>query len=120
MVINGSTGLTIAGPLTGNVLGGATTTVVNDGVYSSGTYTPVTTGGNMRYISNAGAFTLAAPTGESFTMVIQITNAAGAGVITLSGFNKITGAFSITVGDDFFLFITVCNGFKLANVVALQ
>ena len=100
---------------------GVTTTAVNDGTKSSGTYTPVTTGGNMRYIVNGGAFTLAAPTGGSFTMVIQITNNASAGTITLSGFNKTSGSpFTTTNGNDFLLYITVCNGFKFANVVAMQ
>jgi hypothetical protein len=100
---------------------GVTTTAVNDGTKSTGTYTPASTGGNMRYIVNGGAFTLAAPTGGSFTMVIQITNNASAGTITLSGFNKTSGSpFTTTNGDDFLLYITVCNGFKFANVVAMQ
>jgi hypothetical protein len=29
-------------------------------------------------------------------------------------------AFTTTVGDDFMVFITKCNDFELANVVALQ
>jgi len=100
---------------------GVTATAVDDGTKSSGTYTPATAGGNMRYIVNGGAFTLAAPTGGSFTMVIQITNNASAGTITLSGFNKTSGSpLTTTNGDDFLLYITVCNGFKFANVVAMQ
>lgn len=104
-----------------NLTGGYTTTAVNDGTKSTGTYTPASTGGNMRYIVNGGAFTLAAPTGGSFTMVVQITNNASAGTITLSGFNKTSGSpLTTTNGDDFLLYITVCNGFKFANVVAMQ
>lgn len=107
---------------TSSLTGGFTTTADNDGTFSSGTYTPTPVGGNMKYITNGGAFTLAAPTitGE-YTMVIQITNAAGAGAITLSGFSKTTGSpFTTTLGHDFFVYITKLNGFTLSNVVALQ
>jgi len=102
--------------------GGYTTTADNDGTISSGTYTPTPSGGNMKRIVNGGAFTLADPTAAGdYTLVIQITNSASAGAITLSGFNKTTGSvFTTTVGDDFFVYITKCNGFTLANVVALQ
>ena len=101
---------------------GYTTTVVSDGAKSTGTYTPAPSGGNMRYITNAGAFSLAAPSASGdYTMVIQITNVAGAGTITLSGFSKTTGsALTTTVGSDFLLYITKINGFTLGNVVALQ
>lgn len=100
-----------------------TTIVANDGTFTAGqTYTPTPVGGNMKRILNGGAFTLAAPTAANdYTMVIQITNASGAGAITLSGFDRTTGnVFTTTVGDDFFVYITKCNGFELANVVALQ
>lgn len=120
IVMNGTTGLTITGTATASTFGGVVTTAVNDGTFTSGNYVPSTTGGNMRYITNNGAFTIVAPDGGSFTMIIQITNAASAGVITLSGFTKTIGTFTTTNGDDFFLYITVCNGFKLANVVMLQ
>jgi hypothetical protein len=121
LVLNGTTGITVDGVLTANVLGGATTAAVNDGTYSSGTYTPVTTGGNMRYITNNGAFTLAAPSGTSFAMVIQITNGASAGAITLSGFTFTVGdPFTTTNGNRFFLNITKINTAILASVVALQ
>jgi hypothetical protein len=105
-----------------SVNGGVTTTAGDDGAFSSGTYTPTPVGGNMKRITNAGAFTLAAPTAAGdYTMVIQITNVSGAGTITLSGFNRTIGnSFTTTVGDDFFVYITKCNGFELANVVALQ
>ena len=102
---------------------GYTTTGVSDGAKSGAvTYTPSPAGGNMRTITNAGAFTLAAPTAAGdYTMVIQITNVTGAGAITLSGFSKTTGSpFTTVVGDDFFVYITKLNGFIIANVVALQ
>lgn len=123
IVMNGSTGLTITGTATASTFGGVTTTAVNDGQFSGGTYAPVTAGGNMRFITNNGPFVLVCPSGgslTSFTMVIQITNGSAPGAITLSGFTKVSGAFTTTIGDDFMLFITVCNGFSVANIVTLQ
>ena len=104
------------------VSGGVTGTTDSDGEFSLGTYTPTPTGGNFKAITNAGAFTLAAPSAAGdYTMVIQITNVTGAGVITMSGFSKTTGnPFTTTNGHDFFVYVTKCNGFTLANVVALQ
>ncbi|UOF80288.1 prophage mumc02 [Caudoviricetes sp.] len=102
--------------------GGYTTTAYNDGTFSSGTYTPTPAGGNMKRIINGGAFTLATPSASGdYTLVIQITNNASAGAITLSGFTRTTGnSFTTTNADDFFVYVTKCNGFTLANVVALQ
>lgn len=102
--------------------GGYTTTADDDGTKSTGTYTPDPAGGNMKRIINGGAFTLAAPSAAGdYTLVIQITNNGTAGAITLSGFSKTTGnPFTTTNGHDFFVYVTKCNGFTLANVVALQ
>lgn len=103
---------------------GVTTSAGNDGdrPTAGNPYIPSPAGGNMKRINNAGAFTLSAPTAAGdYTMVIQITNVTGAGAITLSGFDRTTGSsFTTTVGHDFFVYITKCNGFELANVVALQ
>jgi hypothetical protein len=101
---------------------GYTTTGVSDGAKSSGTYTPSPSGGNMRVITNAGAFSLAAPTASGdYTIIIQITNVTGAGAITLSGFTKTTGSsFTTTVGNSFMVYITKLNSLTVANVVALQ
>jgi hypothetical protein len=101
---------------------GVTTTADDDGTISSGTYTPTPVGGNMKTITNGGAFTLAAPSAVGdYTLVIQITNSGSAGAITLSGFSRVVGSpFTTTSGHDFFVYVTKCNGFTLANVVALQ
>ena len=103
--------------------GGVTTTNDNDGTFTTGqTYTPTPVGGNMKRISNAGAFTLAAPTvAGDYTLVIAISNVTGAGAITLTGFDRTIGnPFTTTVGHNFFVYITKCHTFELANVVALQ
>lgn len=101
---------------------GVTSTADDDGTFSSGTYTPTPVGGNMKRIINGGAFTLAVPTASGdYTLVIQITNNATAGAITLSGFNRTTGSsFTTTNGHTFLVFITKCNNIELANVVAMQ
>lgn len=104
-----------------NLTGGYTTSVVDDGSFSSGTYTPDPSGGNMRKITCAGNFAIAAPTASGdFTMVIQITNVSGVGSIDMTGFDVVTGdAFIPTVGRNYFVFITKCNGFTSANVQEL-
>jgi hypothetical protein len=101
---------------------GITATADDDGTFSTGTYTPTPVGGNFKRIVNGGAFTLAEPSAAGdYTLVIQITNTTGAGAITMSGFDKVTGdAFTTTDGNDFFVFVTKCNGFTSANVQALQ
>jgi hypothetical protein len=105
-----------------NRTAGVTTSAISDGLKSSGTYTPSLVDGNMRDITNGGAFTLAAPTDAgSYTMVIKITNVTGAGLVTFSGFDKTQGSpFTTTVGNVFLVYITVLNGTQFANVVAMQ
>lgn len=101
---------------------GIVSTADNDGTFTSGTYTPTPAGGNFKRIINNGAFTLAAPTASGdYTLVIQITNNASAGVITFSGFSRVTGdTLTTTNGHDFFIFVTKCNGFTSAVTQALQ
>jgi hypothetical protein len=106
-----------------SVDGGVTTTADNDGTFTAGqTYTPTPVGGNMKRIVNGGAFTLAAPTAAGdYTLIIQVSNAAGAGAITLTGFDRTIGnPFTTTNGHSFLVYVTKCNGFELANVVAMQ
>lgn len=102
--------------------GGYTTTADADGTFSSGTYTPVPSGGNMKSITNGGAFTLAAPsaTGD-YTLIIRMVNNASAGTVTLSGFTKSGGdTLTTTNGNAFFLYITKCAGSVALIVQALQ
>ena len=101
---------------------GVAATADNDGSKASGTYTPDYAGGNLKRITNDGAFTLAAPTASGdYTIIIQITNGASAGAITLSGFSKSYGdSFTTTNGHDFFVYITKINGFISSHTQALQ
>ena len=88
---------------------------------TTGTYTPAASdGSNTIYYINGGAHTLAPPA-NSGTVVIQVTNNASAGAITTSGFTAVRGdSLTTTDGDKFMLFIAVCNGESVLNVVALQ
>lgn len=127
--LNYSTGVTssiqtqlaakVAKGTTGVLTVGYSTTPYNAGTKSSGTFTPDEANGGMQYAVNGGAHTLAPPTNNT-SMVIQYTNNGSAGAITTSGFTKVSGAFTTTNGDDFFCYITVCNGFKHLNIQALQ
>jgi hypothetical protein len=108
----------------GSITAGYTATADNDGSKSSGTYTPDPAGGNLKRITNDGAFTLAAPTaGGDYTLIIQMTNGASAGVVALSGFapNTLGGdELTTTTSHDFFLYITKLNGFATVVCRALQ
>jgi len=109
--------------LSGSALtGGFTATAVDDGTRSSGTYTPSPVGGNFRRAINGGAHAFAAPTvSGDYTIIVQYTNNASAGAITLTGFSKTSGdAFTTVNGDDFLVFITKVNGLAHASVQALQ
>lgn len=101
---------------------GYTATSADDGTKSSGSYTPTPAGGNFKRIVNGGAFTLNAPTAAGdYTLIIQITNNATAGAITLSGFSKSTGdTFTTTNGDDFLLYVAKINGFTHSMMQRLQ
>ena len=107
---------------TSSLTGGFTTTADNDGTFSSGTYTPTPVGGNMKSITNGGAFTFAAPTvSGDYTLVVRIANSATSGAITLSGFSRVTGdSFTTTSTHNFLVFITKLSASVLVNVVAAQ
>jgi len=99
---------------------GYAATPYNAGTKTTGTFTPDEANGNMQYAVNGGAHTLAPPT-NNCTLVIQYTNDASAGAITVSGFTASdTTATSTTSGDDFFFYITKLNGFSELIVRALQ
>lgn len=88
---------------------------------TSGTHTPSLTGGNMKDITNGGAFTLAAPADGWYTMLLKITNISGAGAVATSGFTKVVGdAFTTTVGHVFAVHISVMGSVKMATVQAAQ
>jgi len=92
----------------------------DDGTKSSGSYTPIYSGGNGKKAVNGGAFTLA-PMAESSSLVIQLTNNASAGAVTTSGWTIVTGdSLTTTNADDFMLYCNRINGFSHLHITALQ
>lgn len=116
----------IANLLSSVLAGGYTSASVNDDTpTAASTYTPdplAASPGNMRHFTNNAAFTLAAPTrAGDYTMVLQVTNGATAGAITMSGFTKLYGdAFTTTNGHKFVVQIVKQNGAIVGTVQALQ
>ena len=99
---------------------GFSATTFDLGTNSSGTETLDESNGNFQKGVNGGAHTLA-PQSNPSTIVIQYTNNASAGALTVSGFDSVTGDdLTTTNGDAFLLFSTVIGSFQNLNVVALQ
>ena len=108
--------------LGGGVIGavGFSSTTFDLGTNASGTETLDEANGNFQKGVNGGAHTLAPQTNDS-TIVIQYTNNASAGTLTVSGFDTVTGdSLTTTNGHDFLMFSTVIGSFQNLNVVALQ
>lgn len=100
--------------------GGAIVTSKDLGTITSGTVTPAPGGRPMQHYINGGAHTLA-PSADSGSMLVDITNNASAGVITTSGFTKVAGyAFTTTDGHKFRCHISIGNGGSLLQVQVLQ
>lgn len=70
---------------TANITAGYTLTPYSIGTVSSGTTTPSAANGNYQYLTNGGAFTLAAPSSDC-AIDLMVINGGSAGSITLSGF----------------------------------
>ena len=113
----------VTGPkLGGGVIGavGFSATTFDLGTNASGTETLDESNGNFQKGVNGGAHTLAPQSNDS-TIVVQYTNNASAGTLTVSGFDTVTGdSLTTTNGHDFLMFSTVIGSFQNLNVVALQ
>ena len=113
----------VTGPkLGGGVIGavGFSATTFDLGTNASGTETLDEANGNFQKGVNGGAHTLAPQSNDS-TIVIQYTNNASAGTITVSGYDTVTGdSLTTTNGHDFLMFSTVIGSFQNLNVQALQ
>lgn len=101
---------------------GFTFTANNIGTVSSGTTTPAPATGNYQYLTNNGAFTLAAPSSDC-AIDILVTNGASAGAITFSGFTvgSTTGsAITMTNTNKFIISIRRINSISTYSIYALQ
>lgn len=113
---------TLMSDTTANLTTGYTATGADDGTVSAGTYTPNPTTRNFRFYTNGGSHTFAAPAGSAdCTTVVRVYNGAVAGVITFSGYHKVTGdPLTTTNTHAFLVYLTRAGSYKLAHVVALQ
>lgn len=99
---------------------GFSSTAANDGTKSSGTYTIASSGSNYKTIVGGGAFTLA-PASTVSSIIIQLTNNASAGAVTLTGWTATSGDDLSTVNAaDFLLYCTTIGSFSHLHIQALQ
>jgi len=100
--------------------GGVIPTSKDLGTISSGTVTPDCGDRMLQHYSNNGAHTLA-PSSNNGSTLVDITNTASAGVVTTSGFTKVTGdPFTTTNGHKFRCHISKGNSGSLLQIQALQ
>lgn len=102
-----------------NLTGGVIVASKDLGTISSGTVTPDPGDRPMQHYTNNGAHTLA-PSVNSGSILLDITNGASAGAITTSGFTKVVGSFTTTNGNKFRCHISIGNGGSLLSIQALQ
>ncbi|UHS60622.1 hypothetical protein HRR99_03350 [Agrobacterium vaccinii] len=100
--------------------GGARVTSKDLGTISTGTLTLDPGDRPLQHYTNNGAHTLA-PGTNTGSFMLDITNGASAGAITVTGWTKVAGdAFTTTSGNKFRLHCSVGNGGSLLIVQALQ
>jgi hypothetical protein len=91
----------------------------NIGIITSGTVALAAVTGNKKFLTNGGAFTLAAPTTDTNIELI-VTNNSSAGAIALNGFTHRLGDFS-TANNAVFLCNIITNGSrKIINIAELE
>lgn len=102
--------------------GGANVTANNLGTISSGTTTLDCGASPLQYLTNNGAFTLAAPSNDG-SCIVEVTNGASAGTITFSGWTvgSNTGdTYATTNTNKYDLFVRRINGHSSYQWSALQ
>jgi hypothetical protein len=112
----------VLGTANQNMTGGVLTPGISIGTESSGTYTAVCGNGPLQWLTNGGAFTLAAPANDS-ACIIKVVNNGSAGAISFSGFSvgSNTGDALDTVnGHKFFIWVGRDAGDSTYSVKALQ
>lgn len=118
----GAAGSVLVTNNTATITKGFTVTPNNIGTVSSGTTTLDPTNGNYQYLSNNGAFTLAAPSSDC-AIDLLVTNAGSAGAITFSGFTvgSSTGSpLTTTNTNKFIISVRRINGTSTYSIYALQ
>jgi hypothetical protein len=106
-----------------NIVGGFLFTPFAGGTISTGTYALVPSAGNYQYYSNGGAHSVSAPTLGDCAIDVLITNIAGAGAITFTGFtvgSNVGDALTTTNGHRFMLSVRRINAISTYTIKALQ
>ena len=94
---------------------------MNDLGDKSAAHTLAFTDGNLQKVTNVGTWTLTAPTTYAGSLCLLLQNGVGSGVVTLSGFSRVTGDDLTAVdNEEFLLYVTRLDGFEHCHVVALQ
>ena len=102
--------------------GGVLVTAAALGTISSGTTTINCGTSPLQWLTNGGAFTLAAPSSDS-SCIVEVENNGSAGVITFSGFSVGTStgdAIDTTNGHYFDISIICIHGHSTYRIAALQ
>ena len=102
--------------------GGVLVTAAALGTISSGTTTINCGTSPLQWLTNGGAFTLAAPSSDS-SCIVEVENNGSAGVITFSGFSVGTStgdAIDTTNGHYFDISIIRIHGHSTYRIAALQ
>jgi len=100
--------------------GGTIVTSKSLGTITTGTVTPDPGDRPLQHYTNGGAHTLA-PSSNTGSILLDITNNGSAGAITTSGFTKVSGdPFTATNGHKFRCHISIGNAGSLLQVQALQ
>ena len=118
----GSAGAVLTTNTSNTITIGYAVTPYSIGTVSSGTTTPAPANGNYQYLTNNGAFTLAAPATDC-AIDILVTNGASAGAITFSGYTvgSATGStYGTTNTNKFLLSIRRINSVSTYSWYALQ
>lgn len=89
-----------------------------EGTFTSGTYTPVFTGGNFKTIVHgAGGFAIGV-SAETSTIITVLVNASASGSVTTSGYDSVTGDTIDNTGTNrWMLFSTRTGGMNHLHVV---
>ena len=100
--------------------GGARVTSKDLGTISTGTLTLDPGDRPLQHYTNNGAHTLS-PGANTGSFMLDITNGASSGAITLTGWTKVAGdAFTVTSGQKFRLHCSIGNAGALLIVQAMQ
>lgn len=102
------------------ITGGANATPLNLGTISSGTVTLNCGARPWQYYTNNGAHTLAPDATNATSCMLDITNGASAGAITVAGWTYVVGSFTTTNTNKFRCYCSTGPAGSLLQIQRLQ